>query len=209
VGVHDRGSGLGLKKTTTGRQPRVPDGKRVAGGPANVAGDPALVPWLCVTAFRRLCSEQRLILGAARSDPFPGIEPRPHERAPVRTWKCPLAWARVRPFRGGPRPPAGAEFSQVYRRGRAAATPPLPPLSPRSPPGNAPRTAGSRHGSRFRALQRNNEIVARQRLTRGAGRRRGGRGECLPPRVVRKRPAPHGLRQRSSRSVVYTFESWS
>src|ERR1700756_4822321 len=30
---------------------------QLAGGPADVAN--AVVPWLCVTAFRRLCSEQR------------------------------------------------------------------------------------------------------------------------------------------------------
>src|SRR5256885_4761263 len=32
---------------------------RVAGGPADLATCVALVPWLCVTVFRRLCSEQR------------------------------------------------------------------------------------------------------------------------------------------------------
>src|SRR5437870_11686382 len=31
-----------------------------AGGPADLATKVAVVPWLCVTAFRRLCSEQRL-----------------------------------------------------------------------------------------------------------------------------------------------------
>src|SRR5687768_18577440 len=32
----------------------------VAGGPAGMAsGRPAVAPWLCVTAFQRLCSEQR------------------------------------------------------------------------------------------------------------------------------------------------------
>src|SRR5438067_1020649 len=31
----------------------------IAGGPASVADETALAPWLCVTAFRRLCSEQR------------------------------------------------------------------------------------------------------------------------------------------------------
>jgi len=30
-----------------------------AGGPADVATYVALVPWLCDTAFRRFCSEQR------------------------------------------------------------------------------------------------------------------------------------------------------
>ena len=32
---------------------------RIAGGPAGVALCTAVAPWLCVTAFRRLCSEQR------------------------------------------------------------------------------------------------------------------------------------------------------
>jgi len=31
-----------------------------AGGPADVATYVALVPWLCDTVFRRLCSEQRI-----------------------------------------------------------------------------------------------------------------------------------------------------
>jgi hypothetical protein len=31
---------------------------KLAGGPADVA-DFALVPWLCVTLFREVCSEQR------------------------------------------------------------------------------------------------------------------------------------------------------
>jgi len=31
-----------------------------AGGPADVATYVALVPWLCGTVFRRLCSEQRI-----------------------------------------------------------------------------------------------------------------------------------------------------
>jgi hypothetical protein len=30
----------------------------LAGGPADVARVLAVVPWLCVTVFRRLCSEQ-------------------------------------------------------------------------------------------------------------------------------------------------------
>src|SRR2546426_11393348 len=33
---------------------------RFAGGPADMATRVALVPWLCVAVFRRLCSEQRL-----------------------------------------------------------------------------------------------------------------------------------------------------
>jgi len=37
----------------------------IAGGPADVASDLAVVPWLCVTAFRRFCSEQRLLQTAS------------------------------------------------------------------------------------------------------------------------------------------------
>ena len=43
---------------------------QLAGGPADVAN--AVVPWLCVTAFRRFCSEQRVVL--LLSDP---AQPRP------------------------------------------------------------------------------------------------------------------------------------
>src|SRR2546427_9385241 len=34
------------------------DLRRFAGGPADLATRVAVVPWLCVTVFRRLCSEQ-------------------------------------------------------------------------------------------------------------------------------------------------------
>ena len=93
-GVHDRGSSLGLGKRKQAASHESRSGNRFAGGPANVAGEPAVVPWLCVTAFRRLCSEQRVVLGAARSGPFPWTGPRPLERAPVRTRDIPRARAR-------------------------------------------------------------------------------------------------------------------
>src|SRR6266545_434487 len=57
--VHERhGSTLRSGQKETGRQPSIRC--RSAGGPADIGGETALVPWLCVTTFRRLCSEQLL-----------------------------------------------------------------------------------------------------------------------------------------------------
>jgi len=47
-------AGLGNKKTAA-----APTIVGFAGGSAGIADSSAKAPWLCVTVFRRLCSEQR------------------------------------------------------------------------------------------------------------------------------------------------------
>lgn len=50
---------------------------RLAGGPADVARS-AVVPWLCVTAFRRVCSEQRYVRSMKARD-VPSLQRHPSE----------------------------------------------------------------------------------------------------------------------------------
>src|SRR5438309_11978342 len=72
-----------------------------AGGPADLATRVAVVPWLCVTVFRRLCSEQRNLFSAA--------SPRPAIRDADPFWINPgLAGATIVAA-----PPQGAQVVQA------------------------------------------------------------------------------------------------
>jgi hypothetical protein len=55
-----------------------------AGGSADVATRVAVVPWLCVTAFRRLCSEQLCCHDCVTQTP--GQAPLTREYFCVRIW---------------------------------------------------------------------------------------------------------------------------
>ena len=62
------GRSPGLFRRAAPADGSAPDDPFVAGGSADWPSSTAEVPWLCVTAFRRLCSEQRGDTSASRCD---------------------------------------------------------------------------------------------------------------------------------------------